>query len=88
MYTKNDVLNLVEEEDVEFIRLQFTDVFGTMKNMAVTRSQLESVIDHGCMLGLRLTDLLNWLYLICILSRILTPWRYFRGDHSREKLQD
>lgn len=49
MYTKNDVMALVEEEDVEFIRLQFTDVFGTMKNMAVTANQLENVMEHGCM---------------------------------------
>ena len=49
MYTKNDVLNLVEEEDVEFIRLQFTDVFGTMKNMAVTVGQLEKALNNKCM---------------------------------------
>jgi glutamine synthetase len=49
MYTKNDILNLVEDEDVEFIRLQFTDIFGTMKNMAVTAGQLEHVLEHGCM---------------------------------------
>ena len=35
-YTREDILRLVEEEDVEFIRLQFTDIFGTMKNVAVT----------------------------------------------------
>ena len=35
-YTKQDILRLVEEEDVEFIRLQFTDIFGTLKNVAVT----------------------------------------------------
>ena len=40
-YTKQDVLRLVQEEDVEFIRLQFTDIFGTMKNVAITSSQLE-----------------------------------------------
>ena len=40
-YTREDILRLVEEEDVEFIRLQFTDIFGTMKNVAVTTSQLE-----------------------------------------------
>ena len=34
-YTKEDILRMVEEEDVAFIRLQFTDIFGTMKNMAV-----------------------------------------------------
>ena len=27
-YTKQDILQMVEEEDVEFIRLQFTDIFG------------------------------------------------------------
>ena len=32
-YTKKDIIRLVEEEDVEFIRLQFTDMFGTMKNV-------------------------------------------------------
>lgn len=30
-YTKEDILRLVEEEDVEFIRLQFTDMFGCLK---------------------------------------------------------
>lgn len=30
-YTKEDIMNLVEEEDVEFIRLQFTDMFGCLK---------------------------------------------------------
>ena len=38
-YTKDDIFRMVEEEDVEFIRLQFTDIFGTMKNMAVTVGQ-------------------------------------------------
>ena len=37
---------MVEEEDVGFIRLQFTDIFGTFKNVAVTRSQLEKVLDR------------------------------------------
>lgn len=30
-YTKEDIFNLVEDEDVEFIRLQFTDLFGNLK---------------------------------------------------------
>ena len=38
--TKQDIINLVAEEDVEFIRLQFTDIFGNLKNVAVTSSQL------------------------------------------------
>lgn len=30
-YTKQDIIQMVEDEDVEFIRLQFTDMFGTLK---------------------------------------------------------
>lgn len=48
-YTKQDVLRLVQEEDVEFIRLQFTDMFGTLKNVAITSSQLEKALDNKCM---------------------------------------
>ena len=33
-YTKEDIIRLVEEEDVEFIRLQFTDLFGNLKNIS------------------------------------------------------
>ena len=38
-YTKKDIIRMVDEEDVEFIRLQFTDIFGTLKNVAITASQ-------------------------------------------------
>ena len=48
-YTREDILNLVEEEDVGFIRLQFTDIFGTMKNVAITVSQLKRALDNKCM---------------------------------------
>ncbi len=48
-YTREDIWNMVEAEDVEFIRLQFTDIYGVMKNMAVTVSQLEKVLDNNCM---------------------------------------
>ena len=46
MKDKNEILRLVKEEDVEFIRLQFTDLFGTLKNVAVTAGQLERVMDN------------------------------------------
>lgn len=48
-YTKQDIMNMVEEEDIEFIRLQFTDMFGTLKNVAITASQLERALDNKCM---------------------------------------
>jgi glutamine synthetase len=48
-YTKRDIIRLVEEEDVEFIRLQFTDMFGSLKNVAITKTQLEKALDNQCM---------------------------------------
>ncbi len=47
-YTKQDIIRMVEEEDVEFIRLQFTDMFGMFKNMAITKSQLQKALDNRC----------------------------------------
>lgn len=48
-YTREDILKLAEEEDVEFIRLQFTDILGNLKNVAITSSQLQKALDNKCM---------------------------------------
>lgn len=48
-YCRQDIIKLVEEEDVEFIRMQFTDIFGNLKNVAVTAAQLEKALDNKCM---------------------------------------
>lgn len=45
MKTKEDILDLIDEEDVEFIRLQFADIFGNLKNVAVTPGQFERVTE-------------------------------------------
>ena len=41
----NAFAKLIEEEDVEFIRLQFADAFGNLKNIAVTPERFEKVLD-------------------------------------------
>ena len=48
-YTKEDIFRIVEEEDVEFIRLQFTDIFGMMKNISITDQELEKALNNECM---------------------------------------
>lgn len=48
-HSKEDIMRLVEEEDVEFIRLQFTDIFGMMKNVAITSSQMKKALENRCM---------------------------------------
>lgn len=47
--TKEDIMKIVEEKNVKFIRLQFTDVLGRLKNVAITSSQLEKALDNKIM---------------------------------------
>ena len=47
--TKEQILKSAKENNVEFVRLQFTDLFGKMKNVAITLSQLEKALDNDCM---------------------------------------
>lgn len=48
-YSKEDIIRIIEESDVEFIRLQFTDIFGILKNVAIPKSQLKKALDNQMM---------------------------------------
>ena len=48
-YTKEDIIRIVREEDIKFIRLQFTDIFGQLKNVAITASQIEKAVNDQIM---------------------------------------
>ena len=48
-YTKEDILRIVEEEEIEFIRMQFVDIFGQLKNVAITASQIEKALNDQIM---------------------------------------
>lgn len=48
-FTKEDVLEEAKEAGVKFIRLQFTDIFGVMKNVAITVEQLGKALDNELM---------------------------------------
>jgi glutamine synthetase len=47
--TKEEVLCLAQEQGVKFIRLQFTDIFGILKNVSITIEQLEKALDGELM---------------------------------------
>lgn len=48
-YETWEILQMIEEEDVKFIRLQFVDIFGTIRNIAVTAGQMEKALAGKCM---------------------------------------
>ncbi|MHC1747059.1 MAG: glutamine synthetase family protein [Cellulosilyticaceae bacterium] len=45
-YTNEDILQLAEEQGVEFIRLQFVDILGALKNVAIPKAQLKKALEN------------------------------------------
>ena len=88
-YTKKDIMRLVEEEDVEFIRLQFTDLFGNLKNAAVTASQLEKVLDNryvfdgSCVEGFLHDNDMDMFLCPDLDTLAIFPWRPQQGKVAR-----
>ncbi|MBW1605660.1 type I glutamate--ammonia ligase [Lactobacillus sp. Sy-1] len=48
-YTKDDIKQMVKEDNVNFLRLMFTDLFGTVKNVELPISQLDELLDNKIM---------------------------------------
>ncbi len=46
-YTKEQILDLTKEQQVDFLNLQFTDIVGIIKNITIPVSQLPDALDHG-----------------------------------------
>ena len=47
MYTQQDVLDFIQEEDVKFIRLAFFDLAGRQKNVSIMPNQLPRAFQDG-----------------------------------------
>ena len=88
-YTREEILQMVEEEDVEFIRLQFTDMFGAIKNIAVTARELPRALDNRCVINGEQVAGMDMekgsdLYLSPILDTFaILPWRPQQGKVAR-----
>jgi len=88
-YSKEDIIQMVKEDDVEFIRLQFTDLFGNLKNVAITTNQLEKALNNECMFDgssiegfVRIEE--SDMYLYPDLNTYVTfPWRPQQGKVAR-----
>lgn len=46
-YSKEEVIQYVQEEDVKFIRLAFCDVFGKQKNISIMPEELPRAFEYG-----------------------------------------
>ncbi|WP_414046530.1 type I glutamate--ammonia ligase [Macrococcus equi] len=48
-YTKEDIKRFAEEQNVRYLRLQFTDILGVIKNVEIPISQLDKALDNEMM---------------------------------------
>ncbi len=47
--TRDEILKIIEEQNIRYFRLQFVDIFGFMKNVAIPLSQIEKALDGDMM---------------------------------------
>src|SRR5210317_90832 len=47
--TREEIMAIVEEKNINFFRLQFVDIFGFMKNIAIPLSQIKKALDGQMM---------------------------------------
>ena len=87
--SQEDIVQMVQEEDVEFIRLQFTDVLGNFRNLAVTSSQLSKILRNSVRFdGSAVEGFAEYgdsdIFLYPILGTFETfPWRPQQGKVAR-----
>ena len=88
-YTAEDIIRTVADQDVEFIRMQFTDIFGQLKNVAITASQIKKAVSNEIMIDgssiegfVRIHESDMYLYPDLDTFTIL-PWRPQHGKVAR-----
>lgn len=88
-YEKEQIIRICEENDVKFIRLQFTDILGQLKNVAITTRQLKKALDNQCMFDgssiegfVRIEESDMYLY-PDLDSFVIFPWHPQQGKVAR-----
>ena len=48
-YSKDDIRRICKEENIRYIRMMFTDMMGTIKNVEIPVTRLEDALDNMVM---------------------------------------
>ena len=80
MPDRAEILKIADEEKARFLRLQFTDIMGVLKNVEVPRSQFEKALDGQIMFdGSSIEGFVRIEESDMLLVPDLTPFRSIRG---------
>ncbi|WLV25837.1 type I glutamate--ammonia ligase [Aciduricibacillus chroicocephali] len=88
-FSKEEIKKQIEKENVRFIRLQFTDMLGTIKNVEIPLSQLDKALDNKMMFDgssiegfVRIEESDMYLY-PDLDSFVVFPWTSEKGKVAR-----
>ena len=85
-YTKNEIRHIVQEEEIKFLHLLFTDIHGNFKNIEVPISQLEKVLNNEMFFdGSSIDGFATIDYSDMILSPDLNTWLIYPWQHDKGK---
>ncbi len=93
-FTKAQVKELIQEYNIKFIKLQFVDINGQVKNLSVPSTQIDKALDNEIMLdgssikGFRSIETSDMFFHPDINSFQILPWREKDGIHSARLICD
>ncbi len=79
--TKDEIKRIIEENNIEFIKLEFCDINGTMKNLSIPAEQLENALNNEIMLdgssikGFRSIETSDMYFYPDLNTFSIIPWR-------------
>ncbi len=79
--TKEEIKTIIEENNIRLIKLQFSDINGNVKNLAVPSSQIDKVLNNECMLdgssikGFRNIETSDMYFYPDLATFAILPWR-------------
>ena len=93
-YTDEDIKKMIEEYDVQFIKLQFVDINGQVKNLAVPSEHIDRVLNNEMMLdgssikGFRNIETSDMFFYPDKNTFQILPWQEQNGRHSARVICD
>ncbi len=89
--TKEEIKQIIKEQNVVSLRLQFVDINGNVKNLCVPISQLDKALNNECMLdgssiqGFRSIETSDMYFYPDLSTFAILPWRE-RGDKNEARI--
>jgi glutamine synthetase len=93
-FTKPEIKKLIKEYNIKFIKLQFVDINGQVKNMSIPSEHIEKALDNEIMLdgssikGFRSIETSDMFFHPDINSFQILPWRETDGVNSARLICD